>query len=475
MGNTSSSSPSKLRRDKSLISRPRALGLLSSSSSTQPLGPELLISPYPNQSPNHSQASFHASQASRRATFSASETSLLSAEAADVRRTRSANVSGPNRDDRASVLLGPPPPYAQADASSSNLHLVNSETRDGHLAVSDGIHRTKGHKRAVSASAVTPGSRRDPGAHTTLQVRSNSITASRSAPPNPHLRSVPEEFGYGVGSGIGSKHAHMVMMPPTTSTSSRLQHSEQTPTELVTSPTSTLQSPIENNVEDPLELLKRYKTIFIIDDSASMAGERWAETREALASLADTAAKYDTDGIDAYFLNANRSAQNMRSATSVKRQFDSVQPQGISLIAQKLEELLHEYLSELDAAKQDINRGDLRALQRVKPVNYIIITDGVPTDDPETVIVQAARRLDNGNFPVSQVGIQFVQVGNDPRATEALRELDDELSQEYGIRDMVDSTPYISGQTLDSEMLIKILLGGINRRVDKKGARSVLP
>ena len=39
---------------------------------------------------------------------------------------------------------------------------------------------------------------------------------------------------------------------------------------------------------------------------------------------------------------------------------------------------------------------------------------------------------------------------------------------------MVDFTPY-SGDALDSEVLIKILLGGINRRVDRKGARSVLP
>jgi len=31
-------------------------------------------------------------------------------------------------------------------------------------------------------------------------------------------------------------------------------------------------------------------------------------------------------------------------------------------------------------------------------------------DDPESVIVAIARRLDEGRFPISQVGIQFVQV-----------------------------------------------------------------
>jgi len=61
-----------------------------------------------------------------------------------------------------------------------------------------------------------------------------------------------------------------------------------------------------------------------------------------------------------------------------------------------------------------------------------------------------------------------VQIGNDPEATEALKELDDELSSKHNIRDMVDTTLY-TGQRLTAELLGKILLGGVNRRVDKKG------
>lgn len=66
------------------------------------------------------------------------------------------------------------------------------------------------------------------------------------------------------------------------------------------------------------------------------------------------------------------------------------------------------------------------------------------------------------------MGIQFVQLGSDPHATEALQDLDDELANKHNIRDMVDTTLY-SGQSLTTELLGKILLGGINRRVDKKG------
>jgi hypothetical protein len=88
------------------------------------------------------------------------------------------------------------------------------------------------------------------------------------------------------------------------------------------------------------------------------------------------------------------------------------------------------------------------------------------------VIVAAAKRLDKHEFPLNQLGIQFVQIGRDPEATQALAELDDDLAGTYGVRDIVDTTPYNS--RLDGEMLVKILLGGINKRVDKRGGAAVM-
>ena len=52
----------------------------------------------------------------------------------------------------------------------------------------------------------------------------------------------------------------------------------------------------------------------------------------------------------------------------------------------------------------------------------MIITDGAATDDPESVIVSVAQRLDAGRFPLSQVGMQFIQVGNDAQASTALQD-----------------------------------------------------
>lgn len=109
-----------------------------------------------------------------------------------------------------------------------------------------------------------------------------------------------------------------------------------------------------------------------------------------------------------------------------------------------------------------------------------------PTDDPESVLVAIARRLDRGDFPLSQVGVQLLQIGDDAdvsceraqlnmaphradiQAREALQELDDGLAAAHNVRDMVDTVPY-HGEELTSELIVKVLLGGINRRLDRRG------
>lgn len=67
----------------------------------------------------------------------------------------------------------------------------------------------------------------------------------------------------------------------------------------------------------------------------------------------------------------------------------------------------------------------------------------IPADDPGSVIVEFARRLDVKNIPLRQLGIQFLQIGDDPDATAALKELDDDLGPANGVRvsNQVDCSP----------------------------------
>ena len=121
-------------------------------------------------------------------------------------------------------------------------------------------------------------------------------------------------------------------------------------------------------------------------------------------------------------------ASATQKAEQVRRLFDSVRPNGLTPIGDKLDRLLRQYLSELDEAKLQ-GRED-----SVKPVNYIVITDGAASepssiklpllgylltvassaDDPADVIVNVARRLDRGGYLLSQVRLilYLIEGGN---------------------------------------------------------------
>lgn len=54
---------------------------------------------------------------------------------------------------------------------------------------------------------------------------------------------------------------------------------------------------------DPYAFLRKFDTVFLIDDSSSMWGRRWKETCSALKQLVPIALAHDDDGIDLYFIN----------------------------------------------------------------------------------------------------------------------------------------------------------------------------
>ncbi|KAK6908528.1 hypothetical protein L486_01820 [Kwoniella mangroviensis CBS 10435] len=221
--------------------------------------------------------------------------------------------------------------------------------------------------------------------------------------------------------------------------------------------------------EDALEMLKDFDTVFLVDDSTSMAGDRWSEARQALMEVAEIAARYDENGVDIYFLNSKRVGKELRAAHEVEDLFRGLEPKGATPTGMRLESILREYMARLERSRPTsptLNGGGSSDAS-VKPMNLIIVTDGAPTDDPESVIISIAKRLDRGEYPLSQVGVQFLQIGNDSEAREALQELDDGLSAAHGVRDIVDTVLY-DGEDMSAGLIIKTLLGGINRRLDRR-------
>ena len=145
----------------------------------------------------------------------------------------------------------------------------------------------------------------------------------------------------------------------------------------------------------------------------------------------------------------------------MERIFKSVHPRGGTPTGSRLHAILKPYLKNLEA------RGE----EGVKPLNIIVVTDGQATDDVESVILSAARRLDRMDAPAWQVGVQFFQVGEDAEAKKMLVELDDHLGKKVkgGVRDMVDTFPWngTSGSKgLNGKGILKVVLGAVVRRHD---------
>ncbi|CEQ39656.1 SPOSA6832_01194, partial [Sporobolomyces salmonicolor] len=209
-----------------------------------------------------------------------------------------------------------------------------------------------------------------------------------------------------------------------------------------------------SSIEDRLAPLARYDLCILVDDSPSMV-DHWDETRTALMSVVEKwcvagfgrrlrasahvsprlpSLSYASDGIDLHFLNGGDEfrLQNITSLNAVASIFDVVQPFGSTPMGVVMDEILRDYVEKVEDARA--------ARVKVKPLLLLVLTDG-PADDPDMVkdiLVEFATRLDEIRAPPYQLGIQFIQIGNDPEAALFLKELDDDLKPQLGVRDMVD-------------------------------------
>jgi uncharacterized protein YegL len=214
--------------------------------------------------------------------------------------------------------------------------------------------------------------------------------------------------------------------------------------------------------DDEYAFLDEFDTVFLIDDSGSMAGGLWRQTAEALMTIAPICTAHDADGIDIYFLNNRAVYEHVTDSSKVREIFETVSPGGSTPTGKRLTALLNAYLKDYKL-KPDTK----------KPMNLICITDGTPTDDDEYPLINTAKKLDELDAPAWQVGVQFFQVGSDRKASEHLKMLDDELAKISGkddLRDIVDTVPFTdaNGGRLSADGILKVVLGAVTRRLDRR-------
>ncbi|KAK3671358.1 hypothetical protein LTR78_008819 [Recurvomyces mirabilis] len=234
-------------------------------------------------------------------------------------------------------------------------------------------------------------------------------------------------------------------------------------------PAVTVISPAAQGADDPYAFLCSFDTAFLIDDSGSMAGGRWRETADALETITPICTAHDADGIDIFFLNHpdNSFHRNITSSATVREVFSTVKPGGGTPTGQRLNQILKPYVRKYEANPET-----------TKPLNIICITDGEPSDDVESPLIAAAKKLDKLDAPAWQVGVQFFQVGRDEEAKAHLKQLDDELAEIAGdddLRDIVDTVPFTGaeGTHLSGDGILKVVLGAVNRRLDRKKSKDL--
>ena len=212
-----------------------------------------------------------------------------------------------------------------------------------------------------------------------------------------------------------------------------------------------------------LERLAQWDTVFVVDDTGSMqlpaheGGEdgkiRWTMLVEAMQYIADIAAQNDSDGVDVWFLctkEEGRDAQghqrqyilkreNLRSGQDILdllNKVDVTKNGGGTHFEPILSPILNEHVMRFQKYHDGLQKGENG--EAPKPLNLIVLTDGDATDKKSTekLLKDTAERLDRMWAPSFQIGVQFVQVGDDASAGKYLKRLDDRLKTEYNVRDV---------------------------------------
>jgi len=185
-----------------------------------------------------------------------------------------------------------------------------------------------------------------------------------------------------------------------------------------------------------------------------MAGALWKDARDALVGLVEINQKVSRDGVDLHFLNDSLNKLNVETGEKVREMFESVKPFGETPTGRRLQDLFDLYLPRIENDPHH------------RPIHLVVITDGVPTDEPEDSLITAAMRLDRNQLPPKQFGVLFMQIGDDFEATDALEDLANNIFAPHGCRDIVTAFPYNPGdRSFTERKILKVLIESIDEGV----------
>lgn len=164
---------------------------------------------------------------------------------------------------------------------------------------------------------------------------------------------------------------------------------------------------------------------------------RWEVMQESTLALARKCEEFDPDGITVYTFSTRFRRYDNVTANRVEQIFQENEPLGRTEMAEVLQDALQNYLKRRKAGQAKPN-GEI----------MLVVTDGQPDNRKAVMstIIEATQSISRDE----ELGISFVQIGNDPEATAFLKLLDDELQNVGAKFDIVDT---ITMQEIENEGL----------------------
>lgn len=193
--------------------------------------------------------------------------------------------------------------------------------------------------------------------------------------------------------------------------------------------------------------LAKYDVMIVVDKSGSMSTAdikggktRWTAAQEATEALARKAAEFDDDGIDVLTFNGHVKTYKGVTPEKVTQIFTEDSPSGGTDTAAALQTAI-----------------DLHFSRPNKPSIIAVITDGDAGDRDavKQVIIKASKKIQADE----ELGITFLQVGNDTGARAFLKELDDGLEKQGAKFDIVDTKTF---DEMEDMSLTDVLLDSLN-------------
>lgn len=160
---------------------------------------------------------------------------------------------------------------------------------------------------------------------------------------------------------------------------------------------------------------KEYDHIILIDHSGSMGSpstkfegrNRLQEAQEFAESYARFAEQADEDGITVIPFSSHAKVFDGVKSDKVHEVFATISPQGSTNLAEALREAFNKKFASN------------------KPAIICVITDGEP--DSQSAVMKEIADASNKIEKDGDLGVQFIQIGDDAGATKFLRTLDDDV------------------------------------------------